>query len=81
MMRCGHPLAARAVRVRADATLWTRCWACEVEAELASRARAKGYNSVAGLAAQSVTIATDADSLLVPGESASLRSRQGLDAR
>ena len=36
-MKCGHPLAARIVRVIAG-RLVTRCWACEVEAELRSRA-------------------------------------------
>lgn len=33
---CGHPLAARAVRVRKGVAV-TGCWACDVERELYDR--------------------------------------------
>lgn len=39
-MKCGHPLAARAIRVTKTGELVTVCWACEVETELARAKKA-----------------------------------------
>lgn len=47
-MKCGHPLAARAIRgdslLIGEGRMQTECWACEVEAEAKARppARPKG---------------------------------------
>jgi hypothetical protein len=45
MMDCGHPLAARAVRVYGKHLLRTACWACDIEGKPRARARATGYNN------------------------------------
>lgn len=76
-MACGHPLAARAVRVYDGHLLRTTCWACDIEggrrSTLGVPHRELGeYHGHAGTSSQ-VASSSDAVPLLVPGGAASSR--------